>query len=98
MERFEQFIEHLLKQADQADALRNLASENSTLHDSIDILLLEHSIAAQFDPVGYQNESVKEKVLNKLNHVKMILDRNLVKSTSLPSTLIDNFDCSSIQK
>jgi hypothetical protein len=86
MEQFEQFINHLLKQADQADTLRSLVSDNSDLHNAmyqtIDTMLLETNIAAQFDLEGYENEDKKQSVLAKLSHTKMLLDRNLVPASS----------------
>lgn len=69
---FEQFIKHLLDQTAAADALRNLATknipvQNSGLMKTVDAILLEESILAQFDFNGYDSDDTKRTVLNKLS-------------------------------
>jgi len=79
---FEQFIKHLLEQTAAADALRDLATrnvpiQNSKLMKAVDSILLEESIAAQFDPTGYDTDDKKTSVLNKLNKLlKVFKDKS----------------------
>lgn len=79
---FEQFIKSLLNQTDAATALRNLAERNIPLQDNklmsaVESILLEESIAAQFDAIGYADNSTKQKVLAKLYKLaNAIKDRN----------------------
>lgn len=80
---FEQFIKSLLDQTAASDALRDLTKRNlpiqgSSLMSAVDAILLEESIAAQFDPDGYSSNEKKVSVINKLHKVKNLLDRNLV--------------------
>ena len=68
---FEQFIKHLLDQTAAADALRDLATrnipiQNSGLMKAVDAILLEESIAAQFDYNGYESDIQKISVTVKL--------------------------------
>ena len=71
---FEQFIKHLLDQTAAADALRDLATrnipiQNSGLMKAVDAILLEESIAAQFDYNGYETPAKKLLVVTKLKKV-----------------------------
>jgi hypothetical protein len=72
---FEQYIKHLLDQTAAADALRDLANknipilQNSNLMKTVDAVLMEEAIAAQFDYNGYENLDQKLKVLSKLKKV-----------------------------
>ena len=79
-EPFEKFIKHLLDQAAESDALREIANQNSnsSLLSTVNSYLLEESIAAQFDHNGYESEAQKQKVLSKLHLVKNKLDSNLI--------------------
>lgn len=75
---FEQFIKQLLDQTAAADALRDLATrnipiQNSGLMKAVDAILLEESIAAQFDYNGYDTESKKLSVLAKINKLLTIV-------------------------
>ena len=80
---FEQFIKSLLDNSAAKDALRDLTKRNlpiqgSSLMSAVDAILLEESIAAQFDIEGYDSNDKKVKVLDKLLRVRNLLDRNLV--------------------
>lgn len=80
---FEQMIKHLLDSASSADALRDLTKRNlpiqgSSLLSAVDQILLEDTIAAQFDPDGYSSKEKRTAVLNKLLLLRNNLDRNLV--------------------
>jgi hypothetical protein len=77
---FEQIINDLLSQTAAADALRNIADgqRTSSMYSMVDSILLEQSLAAQFDPEGYADDSKRESVLDKLNLLKTKLVRNLV--------------------
>jgi len=80
---FEQFIKGLLDQTAAADALRDLSKrnipiENSSLLSSVESMLLEQSIAAQFDPEGYSTSEARVKIQDKLQALQSILDKNLV--------------------
>jgi hypothetical protein len=80
---FEQFIKGLLDQTAAADALRDLTKRNipiegSSLFSSIESMLLEQSIAAQFDPEGYATDVERLKIQLKLNTLQSLLDKNLV--------------------
>jgi hypothetical protein len=80
---FEQFIKGLLDQTAAADALRdlskrNISIENSSLLSSVESMLLEQSIAAQFDPEGYSTSEARVKIQDKLQALLSILDKNLV--------------------
>lgn len=80
---FEQFIKGLLDQTAAADALRdltkrNLPIEGSSLLSSVEAMLLEQSIAAQFDPEGYPTKDSFLKIRSKLQTLQSILDKNLV--------------------
>jgi hypothetical protein len=80
---FEQFIKGLLDQTAAADALRDLTKRNipiegSSLLSSIESMLLEQSIAAQFDPEGYSTSEACIKVQQKLKMLQDVLDKNLI--------------------
>ena len=69
---FEQFIKSLLDKTNCADALRNLPEKNIPLQDlmsAVDSILLEESIAGQFDTVGYSDTRTQTNVLLKLSKV-----------------------------
>lgn len=71
---FEQFIKSLLDNTNCADALRNLAEKNiplqgNNLMSAVDSILLEESIAGQFDTVGYSDTKTQTNVLLKLSKV-----------------------------
>lgn len=75
---FEQFIKNLLDQTATADALRDLATrnipiQNSGLMKAVDAILLEESIAAQFDFNGYENGNKKLTVLSKLKKLMNVV-------------------------
>lgn len=77
--QFEQFINSLLNQADAADALRNLAERNIPLQDNglmsaVESILLEESIAAQFDSIGYPDIETKVRVLSKILKLLKCID------------------------
>lgn len=85
---FEQFIKQLLDQTAAADALRDLATrnipiQNSGLMKAVDAILLEESIAAQFDYNGYDSAAQKLNVISKLN--KLL---NVVKDKTSSDYLI----------
>jgi len=79
---FEQFIKHLLDQTASAEALRELATrnipiQNSNLMKAVDAILLEESIAAQFDYTGYDTTDKKSNVLSKLDKLlKIVKDKH----------------------
>jgi hypothetical protein len=80
---FEQFIKGLLDQTAAADALRDLSKrnipvENSSLLSSVESMLLEQSIAAQFDSEGYPSTESSLNVQRKLQVLLSTLDANLV--------------------
>ena len=80
---FEQFIKGLLDQTAAADALRDLTKRNisvkgSSLLSSVDAMLLDNSIAAQFDPEGYPTPEASLNVQRKLQVLLSTLDANLV--------------------
>lgn len=69
---FDQFINDLLKNAEKNDLLRGLSSES--LHTSVDKMLLEQSIATQFDAAGYADIERKLVVLSKLDSLQRRLE------------------------
>jgi hypothetical protein len=80
---FEQFIKGLLEQTAVADALRDLTKRNipiegSSLLSSIESMLLEDQLAAQFDPEGYVADNDRLNIQLKLNTLQSLLDRNLI--------------------
>lgn len=80
---FEQFIKGLLDQTAAADALRDLTKRNipvnnSSLLSSIDAMLLDNSISAQFDPEGYPTPEASLNIQRKLQVLLSTLDANLV--------------------
>ena len=80
---FEQFIKGLLDHSATADALRDLTKRNisvkgSSLLSSVEAMLLDNSIAAQFDCEGYSTTEASLNVQRKLQVLLSTLDANLV--------------------
>lgn len=66
---FEQCINQLLDQAAYSDTLRSIANasqSSSALAETLDNMLLEEEIAAQFDFRGYDVLETQTRVLKKL--------------------------------
>jgi len=93
-EQFETFIEEMLKNHDFADALRQITGnvyedrERSPMLDSVNQVLLESSISAQFNPDGYESDEKKASVLEKLQQVKLLLVRNMVSDSHTDMQII----------
>jgi hypothetical protein len=80
---FEQIIQSLLDKAAYADALRGLVNNTGTgLISAVDSILLEESLCAEFNIEGYNDYDVKIKVLNKLQLLQHLLNKNLVSDSS----------------
>jgi hypothetical protein len=80
---FEQIIQSLLDKAAYADALRGLVNNTGTgLISAVDSILLDESLCAEFNIEGYNDYDVKIKVLNKLQLLQHLLNKNLVSDSS----------------
>ena len=84
--RFEQFIKQVLERTDLADALRNITERNlnnvdSSLESTVDNFLLESQLESFFNPMGYSSIEKKYSILNRLNQLKNLLDRNSVAAS-----------------
>jgi hypothetical protein len=81
--QFEQFIKDLLDQANAADALRDITERNliqgdSSLETKVDNFLLEYQLESQFNPAGYSDDAKRISILNRVQQLKDLLDRNLI--------------------
>lgn len=83
LDQLDQFINQLLEHSSNAEALRdlttrNLLSEDSSLLSTVYSLLLEQQLESQFNPEGYPDNMKRNSILDRVNHLKDVLDRNLV--------------------
>ena len=79
---FENYIKELIAGHDRADSLSSIGSGNDSIASAVESILLESSIATQFDPNGYDSYEKKEKVIRKLELLLDILKRNLVDNSN----------------
>jgi hypothetical protein len=81
---FEQLINQLLDHASYADALRELASNSkdvTKLAATLDSILLEEQVGAQFDFRGYSQVEKQTATLKKLLFLKDLLELKNVTAT-----------------
>lgn len=79
---FERFINTILKQHDALELLRQTALNNpehhTNLQSAVDKILLENQIDIYTSSSGYETESKRLTILNKLNLLKnLMIDKNV---------------------